>query len=67
MLSDRRFRRSRLFGGQDLGQGADQSIEDGMALATMLANTDRTTVLAPSRGGWGASGELLRYNTPRSR
>ena len=29
-----------------LGQGANQSIEDGMALATMLANTDRTTVLA---------------------
>jgi salicylate hydroxylase len=29
-----------------LGQGANQSIEDGMALATILANTDRTTVLA---------------------
>ena len=29
-----------------LGQGANQSIEDGMALATILTNTDRTTVLA---------------------
>ena len=29
-----------------LGQGANQSIEDGMALATILANTDRTTLLA---------------------
>jgi len=29
-----------------LGQGANQSIEDGMALATILANTDHTTVLA---------------------
>jgi salicylate hydroxylase len=29
-----------------LGQGANQSIEDGMALATILANTDRSTVLA---------------------
>jgi len=29
-----------------LGQGANQSIEDGMALATILANTDRTTILA---------------------
>jgi salicylate hydroxylase len=29
-----------------LGQGANQSIEDGMALATMLANTDHSTVLA---------------------
>jgi salicylate hydroxylase len=29
-----------------LGQGANQSIEDGMALATMLASTDRSTVLA---------------------
>ncbi len=29
-----------------LGQGANQSIEDGMALATILANTDRTTALA---------------------
>ena len=30
-----------------LGQGANQSIEDGMALATILARADRTT--APSR------------------
>ena len=29
-----------------LGQGANQSIEDGMALATIMANTDRTSVLA---------------------
>lgn len=29
-----------------LGQGANQSIEDGMALATILTNTDRSTVLA---------------------
>jgi salicylate hydroxylase len=29
-----------------LGQGANQSIEDGMALATILANADRSTVLA---------------------
>jgi salicylate hydroxylase len=29
-----------------LGQGANQSIEDGMALATILANTDRSSVLA---------------------
>jgi salicylate hydroxylase len=29
-----------------LGQGANQAIEDGMALATILANTDRSTVLA---------------------
>jgi len=29
-----------------LGQGANQSIEDGMALATLLANTDRANVLA---------------------
>jgi salicylate hydroxylase len=29
-----------------LGQGANQSIEDGMALATILASTDRSTVLA---------------------
>jgi salicylate hydroxylase len=29
-----------------LGQGANQSIEDGMALATMLARADRTTVPA---------------------
>jgi salicylate hydroxylase len=29
-----------------LGQGANQSIEDGMALATNLASTDRSTVLA---------------------
>jgi salicylate hydroxylase len=29
-----------------LGQGANQSIEDGMALATILANADRATVLA---------------------
>jgi len=29
-----------------LGQGANQSIEDGMALATILTNTDRTSVLA---------------------
>ena len=29
-----------------LGQGANQSIEDGMAFATILANTDRTTILA---------------------
>jgi salicylate hydroxylase len=29
-----------------LGQGANQSIEDGMALATMLSNVDRSTVLA---------------------
>ena len=29
-----------------LGQGANQSIEDGMALATILARADRTTVPA---------------------
>ena len=29
-----------------LGQGANQSIEDGMALATLLANTDGANVLA---------------------
>jgi salicylate hydroxylase len=29
-----------------LGQGANQSIEDGMALATILAHTDRANVLA---------------------
>ena len=58
-----------------LGQGANQSIEDGMALATILANTDRTTVLAAllvyerlrrertARVQSGARENGLRYNS----
>ena len=38
-----------------LGQGANQSIEDGMALATILANTSRETV----------PGALLAYERMR--
>ncbi len=58
-----------------LGQGANQSIEDGMALATILANTDRTTALAAllvyerlrrertSKVQSGARENGLRYNS----
>ena len=42
-----------------LGQGANQSIEDGMALATILARADRANVAG------GAAG--LRAAAPRAR
>jgi len=50
-----------------LGQGANQSIEDGIALATILQRADRASVpAAPASGsaaGSGAGAEPLRAST----